>query len=380
MERSRLRSIVADAWTRLSAAGVDRVDVTRVRMVEGANHLFVLGSLAHLPFVVYLAAGAPPATLLPALAQVGLIAVWCAGLFLNSRGQFLAAAIAGVVAPVVQLGYLTIMMSRDAGFHLQLVMIGGLVYTVFARRHWRVGFGAGLVAATAAGVLHVLPASAAPHFPVSELWVEGAMVMNLALMALFMYATGYFNHRYYTRERRRNERLLAEASRLAATDSLTGLVNRRGIEPALHDAIAEGHYSLAFVDVDRFKDINDRFGHSRGDSVLEAVAERLRASLPAGARLARWGGEEFLVVMPGLSLVAAVVAMERMRVATEGDVGVGGELEHVTVSIGVAHSPTAGRGEEALRLADGQLYAAKESGRNAVRGAALARTALGAPA
>lgn len=176
---------------------------------------------------------------------------------------------------------------------------------------------------------------------------------------------------------------LAQANRrlerLSVTDALTGLANRRRFEDVLGREWERGSRSgapvaLLMLDIDRFKLYNDRYGHVAGDRCLRWVAAVLTQRLRDVDLVARFGGDEFAVVMPGAGLGAAVGAAERLRRAVEEAVGVeagapaGDDRLPVTVSIGVAAGvPTPGSGTEALtESADRQLYRAKQSGRNRV--------------
>ncbi len=163
-----------------------------------------------------------------------------------------------------------------------------------------------------------------------------------------------------------------ELDRLSRTDVLTGLHNRRHVEEQLR-ALGAGclrhGYSLAvlLVDVDRFKQVNDTAGHAAGDAVLQAVAAAMAGQVRAEDVLGRWGGEEFLVLLPHTGAAAAQVLAERLR-ATVAAVRVptpAGDLG-VTVSIGGAAAETPGD-HDLLGLADAQLYAVKGGGRDAVR-------------
>lgn len=163
----------------------------------------------------------------------------------------------------------------------------------------------------------------------------------------------------------------AEARELSRRDSLTASYNRRYLDERLA-ALIDGHppagVSLALVDVDHFKTVNDTYGHPFGDRVLQGLVTELHAGLPDSAFCARYGGEEFALVLPEHDLNEAVRVCEATRDRVQAGTwpGLGVPLR-VTVSIGVAHS--AGRTAEVERLvgeADLLLYAAKQAGRNAV--------------
>jgi diguanylate cyclase (GGDEF)-like protein len=184
--------------------------------------------------------------------------------------------------------------------------------------------------------------------------------------------------------RRRLQGANRRLGELANVDGLTGVANRRRAAQVLDEALAsdstEG-LSVLVVDVDHFKRVNDTFGHLAGDTVLKEVATRLQAVLRERDLLARWGGEEFLVVLPDTELGAARLVAERLRAAVAHEpvpVGEGGDDISVTVSVGVATGHAGGAaGPEAAQVlvhqADRALYAAKQGGRNLVAASGLPR-------
>jgi diguanylate cyclase len=122
---------------------------------------------------------------------------------------------------------------------------------------------------------------------------------------------------------------------------------------------------VAVIDIDHFKSINDRYGHQSGDRVLKGVADVLRAQLRAEDFIARHGGEEFVVVLPGSSLDQAFVVCERMRTAIETcTFRSREEVVPVTISLGVAELSGKEAAETAIERADKAMYEAKSKGRN----------------
>jgi diguanylate cyclase (GGDEF)-like protein len=166
-----------------------------------------------------------------------------------------------------------------------------------------------------------------------------------------------------------NLRNLALAEFRANNDSLTGLPNKRATDDTLKRMVAQANrtsspLSAAMLDLDHFKQVNDRFGHGKGDEVLAAVGAAVRSCLRASDFAGRFGGEELLVLLPDTSAEAAVVLAERVR-ATVAAIAVPGVTREITVSIGIADLLQ--RGGDAvglLRQADRALYAAKAAGRN----------------
>ena len=171
------------------------------------------------------------------------------------------------------------------------------------------------------------------------------------------------------------ERLEQEAIELGRNllaDALTGLGNRRqidrGLPPLLQHAASSGiTLSIAVLDIDHFKKVNDRFGHPVGDAVLKALADILRHTMRSGDMMARMGGEEFLIALVDTPSQYARDTCERLRVAVEryawDDLAVGLQ---VTVSIGLCTQVTSVDAGEILTRADAALYKAKRAGRNQV--------------
>ena len=171
--------------------------------------------------------------------------------------------------------------------------------------------------------------------------------------------------------RERAEREAIEVRRLAETDALTGLANRRKILARLQEAIGAKDpgnraISIAMIDIDHFKSINDRFGHEAGDRVLVSFAKLLRDTIPEASDFGRIGGEEFLAVLPSVGLTDAVAQVEACRAAAAQYQWQETGLEPVTFSAGVAQLGKGQELEDLLRNADLALYTAKNSGRDRV--------------
>lgn len=170
-----------------------------------------------------------------------------------------------------------------------------------------------------------------------------------------------------------NRRLLAALHGQANTDARTGLANSRAfdlaLEAALHSSGDHESLSVLMIDIDHFKDFNDRHGHPAGDEALRAFGNTLRSCMRQGDVAARYGGEEFAVYLPDIDHASALTIAERIRERTESTIVslAPGLTDRVTISIGVATSPDQGRDRVTLlRLADQALYVAKARGRNRV--------------
>lgn len=176
------------------------------------------------------------------------------------------------------------------------------------------------------------------------------------------------------RELKARKRIEKRLKHQATHDPLTGLYNRNELERRIADDIARATrynhpISIFMVDIDHFKEINDRYGHANGDRVLRSVAFELERSLRKTDYVARFGGEEFLVVLPETPLSRAVELGERLRQRVAGHrIALGDDSVSLTVSIGVASFPEIDSDWHALLdAADMAMYQAKHDGRNCLR-------------
>ena len=184
------------------------------------------------------------------------------------------------------------------------------------------------------------------------------------------------------RRKRFNDRLresVTQTIELAVTDALTGLNNRRYLDKHLSllfdRAVARGRtLSVCITDIDRFKSVNDTYGHDAGDEVLKEFAARIRSTVRGADLACRFGGEEFVVVMPDTHPETAAAVAERLRFVVESEPFVlrqSGVSLNITASLGIcstAHGVASA--EDLLRQADRALYEAKHGGRNRVVAAA----------
>jgi diguanylate cyclase (GGDEF)-like protein len=163
---------------------------------------------------------------------------------------------------------------------------------------------------------------------------------------------------------------------LSNADPLTGVFNRRFFDDYFASEMERAArfgapISVAMIDVDHFKQFNDRFGHAAGDVVLQRVAHALQVGVRRSDLVARYGGEEFVVLFRGAGADQAMEIVERMREGIQSASHLIGDNRpvHVTVSAGVASWPSEGRAVgDLIATADRRLFEAKESGRNRVVG------------
>ncbi|WBU65526.1 GGDEF domain-containing protein [Paracoccus aerodenitrificans] len=224
------------------------------------------------------------------------------------------------------------------------------------------GFGIGVIEAI--GIYNLTDAD----FSANELAIE-IMYLHKASQAI---RGELSRHSLSLEEARRT------AEMQAFTDPLTGLLNRRGFEMALRSVIESRsrpdgqrqEFAVLQIDLDRFKEVNDRFGHAAGDEVLHRTAERLKDVLRDEDRIARVGGDEFTVILPGASCAETLEQIgERIIAATQQPVRFQQHLCRISASIGGIMSRQLGQldANRMLAEADTALYAAKNAGKGCIR-------------
>ena len=214
----------------------------------------------------------------------------------------------------------------------------------------------------------------APH-DAAALRREALQWSELAIVLIWFAVMGGYVSQLRARLQHTNVELkgaLARIELIATLDELTGLKNRRAIQETLSQERQRGDRAaqpmcVAMIDADHFKAVNDRFGHASGDDVLKGLADAMRGALRETDSVGRYGGEEFLVVLPMTNLEQALVPLERIR---------GGAAAvryptlpadaRVTVSIGVAQRLADEAIDETVKRADAAVYEAKRRGRNCI--------------
>ncbi|HOT62213.1 MAG TPA: diguanylate cyclase [Treponemataceae bacterium] len=197
-------------------------------------------------------------------------------------------------------------------------------------------------------------------------------VANLVLVAftVILLAAVLAAARAYSRLRATNRQLVAarkEAENLALKDTLTGLLNRRAFLPMLeHELQRRNRFgsvaSLIVADIDHFKRVNDKFGHDVGDIVLKEIAKALEGAIRSTDTLARWGGEEFIILLPDTDEQRALALAEKIR---ESVMALRFEkCPPITISLGVAQHETEETYDDWFKKTDHALYRAKQTGRN----------------
>lgn len=266
-------------------------------------------------------------------------------------------------------------LTGGAGSYLLPFYVVQVVGTAVLARHLlAVGTAAASVVALGALALaeqtNLLPRWSPP--PTGAVGLALQLAGFAAAMAASAYCAGVLAERLRLREHELG-RANAELARLARHDGLTGLLNRRALDLRLTEECERAKrfqksFSILLCDIDRFKAVNDQHGHGTGDLVLQQVARSLSGSVRSVDFVGRYGGEEFLILLPEIGAVPAVAAAERVRQAVAASTipFEGGSLG-VTVSVGLATYPANGADPAGLvAAADRRLYRAKAEGRDRV--------------
>jgi diguanylate cyclase (GGDEF)-like protein len=361
----RLRARVSRAFTAIVAADLDEERqaflTTRILL-----WFFAILTATYLAFYAI----DRPGGAFPFQVNSAALVVYLGALLLLRGGRQVAAIAVGLATVTVHILVVSEFFGWQAGFHLYYGAAGQLVFMVFTDRQawWRVCY---LVVAPSAFVYcQIFLGPEEAWFPIGSSLRNTLFSANAIIAGLLVYALAVVAHQRAHIAQGIAKEAMARVEYLANTDALTGLVNRRPVMLEL-DRLAQpdgGRYCLAIADLDGFKDLNDTFGHSCGDTVLSAVGRTFRANVRTTDLVGRWGGEEFVFVLPNSTLTEAKARAERVRSAV-GDLVIdcSGHAHSITISIGVADGEGGTPGFRILKRADDAMYDAKKAGRNCIR-------------
>ncbi len=301
----------------------------------------------------------------PLLAWLNVLsmAIYAAAYWLLLRRANLAALVLIWLEVTGHAALGTWLIGWDSGFHYYLLMFIPAI-TVSAGRQLRPALLLLALFLFYLG-LHAL----SQHFGAqAPLGAQGLAVVHGFNVAVVFCMAAYTARFYYGTVRRAEEQLQAQA----ATDPLTGLSNRRNLiaraERSLADARLTGRpTALVIADIDHFKQINDRYGHDAGDQILVGIGALLLRASRAHDVVARWGGEEFLILLPDTSAEAAEALAERVRSAVAArSMHHAGVAINATLSLGVTAVQPGEALSSAIARADRALYRSKDTGRDRV--------------
>lgn len=330
------------------------------RMFTVINYTCYLGLPVHVAMVpLFFWMGARGLAVFNAFSVIAWIVAW----WLNRNGKFAAAISVLIVEVVVHATLAAMTFGLKPGFQTPLMpLIAFIMINHRVRTRTTLILAIGL-----ASIYSMLYAFRKDYVPpgVSPAILDALNYMHIGIVFAALCIISYFYREASLRAERRMEEL-------ATTDQLTKLSNRHRMRDLLAQEQSRsdrtGHaFALVITDVDKFKNINDTYGHDGGDFVLRNVAEVLRRTARTHDSVARWGGEEFLVLLPETEIAGAADAAERMRVAIEQEpFAFDGHSFRVTMTFGASQYVPGEDIEETLKRADRALYDGKHGGRNCV--------------
>lgn len=360
----------AFGWlTKLLATGSGHAsDLTRQRKIIQCNMAAFLGAGNVVAYNILFALSGNPALIRSGLAQIpiGVLLVGSV-LWLNRKGSAVAAR---WVVFFLSLGLVTAAMLGRQGSvlhtHWYFLVVGILSVVIFPSSPWHHTL---IVATLGLGLFAYVEVNPVPAHvdlltltPSAKYAFQSSIAASCAIVVLVLMM-------YSEHASAKNERDLHE---MANTDPLTHVANRRAFRKRLLSNLLvcrrrNTPLCVAMLDIDHFKQINDVYGHDVGDLVLQTLGEVLQSHLRPDDLLARMGGEEFAILLPGASLEQSLVVCERLRQTVEATpFGTDDARLRVTISLGLAVFTENMHADGGLKAADTALYAAKQAGRNKV--------------
>ncbi len=335
-------------------------DLSEYRTYLVFRYTILIGIVVHtLLGVTFLLAQKPSL----AVFNLGSVAVWVGAWTLNQRRRYTSSLLVMTAEVALHSTVMVAVMGWSGGFQYYLVPgIPFILFNIYLKDRFALLLASGLSLLFTG--LHGLSTLTTPA-PFDPLLVTAMHYVNTVICAASLIVISYFFRLATTL----NDDQLREA---AHTDFLTGLRNRRSMIDLLEQqrlvTEREGScFGVLLIDLDHFKTFNDRYGHACGDYVLTETARVMRSSVRSSDVVARWGGEEFLVMTPSTGTRGAGVVAEDLRRAIESQpLHFAGRALNVTATVGVATSSGQQRIKETLKLADQALYSGKELGRNRV--------------
>jgi diguanylate cyclase (GGDEF)-like protein len=331
------------------------------RMVTVIRYVAWVGISAHAAFVGLFAFLGFPVL---AVFNVASVVTWSAAWVLNNRGRSRLAAGLIIIEVILHAVLAVSTLGWNSGFHYYLIpLIAFILFNDQLQSRLAIFGATGVTLVYVVLRLLTMNLAPPPSWTGWVVWLEaGNILIPLVALALIT-----LNYRYASIDA---EQRMAE---LAMTDALTRLPNRRRMRAMLADerarAVRSGRpFGVVIADLDHFKKINDTHGHEAGDRVLRAVASVLKQKLRQQDCVARWGGEEFLFLLPDTDLNGAGALAEKLRDAVASapvDIAATGPLP-VTMTFGVTAFLSSQSIDQSLRLADEALYRGKTQGRNRV--------------
>ena len=331
------------------------------RLSVALNYLCYLGFGAHSLFIpLFFWIGVPELAIFNIFSSL----LWVLAYFLNRAAHHREAIIFAAIESIVHAALATYFLGWDSGFHYYFLPVILFLCINHKQNIFTIIIEALLIFA---GYLWLLNYTHQPDFvaQVPGAILDGLQYMNIAVNFSAFGILGYFF-------RIASMRAEQQMELLATTDTLTGLFNRRKMHELMDQEVIryrrdKKSFLIVITDIDHFKKFNDDYGHDCGDYVLQQVSQLMKDSLRQQDVVARWGGEEFLIMLPETELEGGVQAIEKLRETLANTVY---QYEDSTFSVTMTFGVTAYDGscdvEACIKHADEVLYAGKRGGRNRV--------------
>jgi len=331
------------------------------RLYIALNYLCYLGFGAHSLFIpLFFWIGVPEL----AIFNIFSALLWALAYFLNHAAHHREAVIFAAIESVVHAALATYYLGWDSGFHYYFMSIILFLFINHKQNILTIIFEASLVFI---GYIWLLNYTHQADFVVGAplAILDGLLYMNIAVNFSAFGIIGYFFRIASTRAEQQMELL-------ATTDTLTGLFNRRKMLELIGQEVIRYQrdkklFLLVITDIDHFKKFNDDYGHDCGDYVLQQVSQLMKESLRQQDVVARWGGEEFLIMLPETEMEGGIQAIEKLRETLANRVyQYADNTFSVTMTFGVTAYDGSCDVDTCIKRADEVLYAGKRGGRNRV--------------
>jgi diguanylate cyclase len=298
-------------------------------------------------------------------------ALWIGILLINRRGFHQLGFLAGALNSAIFALLTTWLLGWNSGFYFLALLIIPIIFHNSYNNHWLKCTLSFAILAVVMG-LFILSWRQASYWVLSEGILRLLSVINLLFTVILLAVTGHFFETAASDAEKALIQTNKKLASLATTDPVTNLVNRRIILSRIEqekNRMERGGKSfvLIMIDIDNFKQVNDEYGHTGGDFVLVNLAELISLALRKQDEVARWGGDEFLIMLPETDTEGGQIVAEKIRTKVNTTPFNYRELSiPVTVTLGIAScDPGAGVGS-CIRKADQALYVGKQAGKNRV--------------
>lgn len=324
----------------------------------------IAASVDFMFFIIFYAVGSP----ILAWINVVSISMYAGAYALLSYRRNLAAVFLIWTEVLGHAALGTIMVGWESAFHYYLLMF---IPAIFVSTKTSKAVAAVFVLWCFYIGLNVVTHAIQPLEPLTPHALAMLRYFNVSVVfAMFAYLSSYYYRSIVESQKR--------LSKLAMTDSMTGLYNRRHMMDVIdYEVVRQKRsatpLSLIIADIDHFKSINDRYGHETGDAVLIAVSQLIRNSIREQDSASRWGGEEFLLALPDTGLDQAILIAQRIRdMVAANPISVDRQTISTSMTLGVAAYQSGETASKAIARADALLYEGKKAGRNRVVSALFA--------